>query len=73
MCTRFEIIDDLIALEGEENFVIDVRPRQGLVQIGIKNRTVVTIEDNDGGLFFNGHYTVSTSHHNYELSYKCHC
>ena len=51
VCTRFEIIDDPLALEGEEKFVIDVSPRLGQVRIGRKNRTVITIEDNDGGLF----------------------
>ena len=48
MCTGFVIIDDVIALEGEETFVIDVVPEEGRVDIGRNNRTVITIEDNDG-------------------------
>lgn len=48
MCTSFIIIDDMIALEGVERFVIDVVPEVGRIDIGRNNRTLITIEDNDG-------------------------
>ena len=50
VCTSFIIIDDVIALEGVERFVIDVVPGEGRIDIGRNNRTVITIEDNDGRL-----------------------
>ena len=48
VCTSFRIIDDLLALEEDEKFVIDVDTGEGPVEIGSNNRTEVTIEDNDG-------------------------
>jgi len=48
VCTSFEIIDDLLALEEEEKFVVDVGPEEGDVEIGENNHTTVTIVDNDG-------------------------
>lgn len=48
VCTTFDIIDDLIALEDEETFVIDVTVDEGPIEIGDTNRTVVSIKDDDG-------------------------
>ena len=48
VCTSFEIIDDLLALEEDEKFVVDVGPEEGDVEFGDNNRTTVTILDNDG-------------------------
>ena len=48
VCTSFEIIDDLLALEDEERFVIDVTASEGPIEIGDTSRTVVSIEDDDG-------------------------
>lgn len=48
MCTSFDIIDDLIALEEEEIFVVDFRPEEGDFTIGDNFQTTVTIQDNDG-------------------------
>lgn len=48
VCTSFEIIDDLLALEEDEKFVVDVGPEEGDVEIGDNNHTTVTIVDNDG-------------------------
>lgn len=48
MCTSFEIIDDSIALEEEEIFMVDFRPEEGEFTIGENFQTTVTIQDNDG-------------------------
>ena len=48
VCTSFEIIDDLLALEENEKFIIDFAPEEGNFEIGDNNQTVVTIKDNDG-------------------------
>ena len=48
VCTSFEIIDDLLALEEDEKFIIDTAPEEGEFEIGDNNQTVVTIKDNDG-------------------------
>lgn len=47
-CTTFDIIDDKIALEENETFSIEVVPVAGPVEIGRKNRAMITIEDDDG-------------------------
>jgi len=51
VCTSFEIIDDLLALEEDEKFVVDVGPEEGDVEFGDNNRTTVTILDDDGTLW----------------------
>lgn len=48
VCTSFEIIDDSIALEEEETFVVDFRSEEGEFAIGDNIQTTVTIQDNDG-------------------------
>ena len=50
MCTEFEIIDDPIALEGEERFVVDISSEEGPVTIGNTSRAIVIIQDNDGNI-----------------------
>ena len=52
VCTTFEIIDDLLGLEDEEEFIIDVGVFEGPVEIGSNNRTVVIIQDDDGKFQF---------------------
>lgn len=47
-CATFDIIDDVIALEESETFAVEVAPVAGPVEIGRKNRTTITIEDDDG-------------------------
>ena len=49
-CTNFEILDDLIALEDVEIFLIDVRIVEGPAEIGLSDLTVVIIEDDDGNM-----------------------
>ena len=48
VCTTFKIIDDLVAMEEEELFVIDVTGVEGQISIAEMCRTTVTIQDNDG-------------------------
>ena len=48
VCTTFEIIDDLVAMEEEEMFVIDVTGVEGQITIAEMCRATVTIQDNDG-------------------------
>lgn len=58
VCTSFEIIDDLLALEEDEKFVVDVGPEEGDVEFGDNNRTTVTILDDDGTYIFAATYTI---------------
>ena len=48
VCTSFEIIDDLLALEEDERFVVDFAPEEGEFQVGGNSQTAVIIQDNDG-------------------------
>ncbi len=49
-CFSGEVIDDFIALEGDEYFDLSLRdPSLGGIRIGDSNRTVVVITDDDGG------------------------
>ena len=66
LCTAFEIIDDQLGLEGEERFVVHLRPEDGDVQIGDNDRVSVIILDNDG----NGPLSVSV--HAIVLWYRVH-
>lgn len=52
MCTSFEIIDDSIALEEDEVFVVNFSPEEGEFTIGDNSQTKVTIHDNDGKYSF---------------------
>jgi len=62
VCTSFEIIDDLLALEEDEKFVVDVGPEEGDVEFGDNNRTTVTILDDDGTLWQWSIYTIVPKH-----------
>ena len=48
VCTVFEIVDDQVAMELEERFVVDLSIVEGQVNIGQVARVVVTIQDNGG-------------------------
>ena len=45
-CTNFVVVDDLLALEGDETFVVDYVVPPG-VQSGTPSSTTVTIVDDD--------------------------
>ena len=45
-CTRFVVVDDSLALEGDETFVVDFEVPSG-VQSGTPSTTTVTIIDDD--------------------------
>ena len=62
LCTAFEIIDDQLGLEGEERFVVHLRPEDGDVQIGSTDQATVTIWDDDGGLLRRIFLPCSFSH-----------
>lgn len=46
-CTSFSIVDDNIAAEGSETFIVVIRPPDG-VQAGSINKAEIIILDNDG-------------------------
>ena len=49
VCFSGEIINDVIALEGDEDFYLVLQdPMVGGVLVGERNRTLVIITDDDG-------------------------
>lgn len=49
VCFIGEVINDMIALEGDEYFDLSLRdPQVDGINIGDRNRTVVIITDDDG-------------------------
>lgn len=59
VCSSIEIIDDSLALEEEERFLIFPTLVEGQITIGELSQATVTIQDNDG------------THHSLSLSYMC--
>lgn len=50
-CTSFSIVDDDIAVEGSETFIVVIKPPYG-VQTGSIDKAEIIILDNDGKYFF---------------------
>ena len=58
VCISFAIIDDMLALEEDERFVVDFGPEEGEFQVGGNSQTAVIIQDNDGMLRDNIFHTI---------------
>jgi len=49
-CTTITVVDDRVALEGAEQFTVEltIPPGQPALQLGNNRQTTITITDNDG-------------------------
>ena len=47
-CTTIEVVDDRVALEEEERFLLFLTAVGGQIMIGEMGQTTVIIQDNDG-------------------------
>ena len=49
-CTTIEVVDDRLALEGAEQFIVELTlpPGQSALQLGTNRQIIITIIDNDG-------------------------